>query len=88
MPGERGVCFSILWGLRQGEHEAEHWEVQQRTRCTVTEVGPGGHGVQHSSGALSIHTTAVVLWGGGGGGRGGGWRACITTLSDKTYCLY
>lgn len=65
---ERGVFFSILWGLRQGECEAEHWEVQQlnSVHC-ATELGPGGHGVQHSSGALSIHTTAVVLWKGGCG---------------------
>lgn len=88
--GERGVFFSILWGLRQGEREAEHWEVQQlnSVHC-ATELGLGGHGVQHSSGALSIHTTAAVLW-----GRWWlcwwwwWWGGCITTLSDKTYCLF
>lgn len=70
--GERGVFFSILWGLRQGEREAEHWEVQQLNSLhCATELGPGGHGVQHSSGALSIHTAAVVLWEGSGGGGGG-----------------
>lgn len=69
MLGERGVFFSILWGLRQGECEAEHWEVQQlnSVHC-ATEPGPGGHGVQHSSGALSIHPSAAALWEGGGGG--------------------
>lgn len=41
MLGERGVFFSILWGLRQGEREAEHWEVQQlnSVHCNRTRAG-------------------------------------------------
>lgn len=50
------------------------------TRCTVTELRAGGHGVQHSYRTLSVYTTAIV--------PGGRWQRCITAPSDNTYCLY
>lgn len=84
MLGERGVFFSILWGLRQGEREAEHWEVQQlnSVHCNRTRAGRSRSPAFLQS-AVYTHDCRCAMgrWEGGEGG-------CITTLSDKTYCMY
>lgn len=81
MLGERGVFFSILWGLRQGEREAEHWEVQQlnSVHCNRTRAGRSRSPAFLQS-AVYTHDCRCAMgrWEGG----------CITTLSDKTYCMY